>query len=153
MLNGQSTDAVGAFTCLRHNGSSTPDYMLIRGDYSHFAVWTDLLGALTDHAALYVRLPWALLGTANVRGECTTVYRWVDGTSLADYSHSWRSWNAHTDSPDFAAEFTAIIDSHVGDIESLATAVEQFLLRHAVQCGVVVRQERFVASNPNKRHK
>ncbi len=81
------------------------------------------------------------------------VYRWVDGSSLSDYSRSWRAWNEFTDQPCFAAEFDSVIDAHCNDVESLASAVESFLLRKAVECGVVVRQIRFVASNPNKRRK
>ena len=52
------------------------------------------------------------------------VYRWVDGSSLSDYSRSWRVWNEYTDQPCFAAEFDSVIDAHCNDIESLALAVE-----------------------------
>jgi hypothetical protein len=36
MLNGQNFDSAGAFTCKRHNGNSTPDYMFARGAFSSF---------------------------------------------------------------------------------------------------------------------
>ena len=112
--------------------------MFVRGEYTTFSVLHDALGQLSDHSALCATIPWARDSTVHAAGE-SVVYRWVDGSSLSDYSRSWRAWNEYTDSLDFAAEFDAVIDAHCSDTESLASAVEQFLLRKAVECGVVTR--------------
>lgn len=60
MLNGRSHDGLGAFTCNRFNGDSTPDYMFVRGGFNTFSVCPSMLRSLSDHAALCVALPWAL---------------------------------------------------------------------------------------------
>ena len=143
----------GAYTCFRHNGSSTPDYMFVRGPFSTFTTVPSFVGSLSDHAALLARVPWAVPRAPTDSSTVRTVYRWVDGTSLADYSHSWRAWNRYTDSPGFAGEFDAIIDAHAHDLDALASAVESFLLREAQLAGVVTEQRRFVAANPNKQLK
>ncbi len=46
-----------------------------------------------------------------------------------------------------------MIDAHAHDLDSLAAAVESFLLREALLAGVVTQQRRFVAANPNKQFK
>ncbi len=102
--------------------------MLIRGEYTAFSVLHDALGQLSDHSALRVTIPWARDGSPHNRAE-STVYRWVDGSSLSDYSKSWRAWNEYTDRPEFAADFDAVIDAHAHDVESLSSVVEHFLLR------------------------
>jgi hypothetical protein len=56
------------------------------------------------------------------------VYRWVDGTRLSNYSHSWRAWSEYTDNPAFAAAFNAVIAAHTADVDQLSLAVENFLL-------------------------
>lgn len=78
------------------------------------------------------------------------MYRWVEGSAILDYSHSWRSWEAYTDTTDFADAFTAVLDAHSHDVDALAHAVEQFLLGAAVDRGVVVKHELKRAANPNK---
>ncbi len=60
MLNGQSDDACGAYTCFKHNGNSTPDYMLVRGEFSTFSIVPSIVGSLSDHAALLATVPWAV---------------------------------------------------------------------------------------------
>ncbi len=97
--------------------------MFVRGAYTTFSVLHDALGSLSDHSALCATVPWVRDSTTHDRSE-SVVYRWVDGSSLSDYSRSWRAWNEFTDSPDFAAEFDAVIDAHCTDTESLASAVE-----------------------------
>ncbi len=144
---------MGAFTCHRHNGDSTPDYMLVRGAFDSFSVARSLIGSLSDHSALVATVPWAVPRAQADHTTVRTVYRWVDGTSLADYSHSWRAWNRYTDSPGFASEFESIIDQHAHDLDALASAVESFLLREAKLAGVVTEQRRFAAANPNKQLK
>ncbi len=129
MLNGQSDDVVGACTCTKHNGSSTPDYMLVRGAFGTFSVAPALLGSLSDHAALVCTVPWAVPRAPTSATAVHTVYRWVDGTNLADYSHSWRAWIRYSDSPSFASEFEAVIDANAHDLDALATAIESFLLQ------------------------
>jgi hypothetical protein len=42
-----------------------------------------------------------------------------------------------------------VIDAH-GDVDRLACAVEDFLIHQALLCGVVLKQEVYSASNPNK---
>ncbi len=153
MLNGQGADMCGACTCFKHNGSSTPDYMFVRGSFSAFSVVPSLVGSLSDHAALLATVPWAVPHAVHPSTDSFTVYRWVEGSNLADYSHSWRAWNRYTDSPGFASEFEALIDAHSGDLDELAAAVESFLLRNALAAGVVTKQYRFVAANPNKQLK
>ncbi len=105
--------------------------MLVRGAFGTFSVMPSLIGSLSDHAALVCTVPWAAPRAPTAPDTATTVYRWVDGTSLADYSHSWRAWNRHSDSPAFAGEFEAIIDANAHDLDALAAAVESFLLREA----------------------
>jgi hypothetical protein len=116
-------------------------------------VLNTVLGHLSDHCTLSVVVPWSCARVSEVAENPTTVYRWVDGSSLADYSHTWRAWNRHTDSPEFAAAFTAVLDTHVGDQDLLTSRVEFFFLEQALVCGVIKRQVRRAASNPNKRHK
>jgi alkaline phosphatase len=48
----------------------------------------------------------------------------VEGASISDYSHSWRSWEALTDTTAFADAFTAVLDAHSHDVDALALAVE-----------------------------
>ncbi len=143
----------GACTCFKHNGSSTPDYMFVRGSFSTFSIVPSLIGSLSDHAALLATVPWAIPRAVSPSTDISTVYRWVEGTNLADYSHSWRAWNRYTASLGFASEFEAVIDAHTGDLDELTAAVESFLLRNALAAGVVTKQHRFVAANPNKQHK
>lgn len=81
------------------------------------------------------------------------MYRWVEGTRLTDYSHSWRAWQQYTDTAAFVSAFNAVIDSHPDDVDALATAVESFLLSEAIAKGVVVQQRIKTAANPNKRFK
>jgi hypothetical protein len=52
------------------------------------------------------------------------VYRWIDGTRLTDYSCSWRAWEQRTDTAEFAAALTAIVDAPHRDVDALAFAVE-----------------------------
>ncbi len=127
--------------------------MFVRGDFGSFQVARQLVGSLSDHAALITTVPWAVPRAETDRDTGRTVYRWVDGTNLADYSHSWRAWNRYTDSPGFASEFEQIIDQHAHDVDALASAVESFLLLEAKLAGVVTEQRRFVAANPNKQLK
>jgi hypothetical protein len=89
---------------------------------------TTVLGTLSDHYTLQVVVPWASARVSDVAKKVDTVYRWVDGSSLADYSHTWRAWNRHTDTTEFAAAFTAVLDTHVGDVELLSSRVEIFFL-------------------------
>lgn len=128
MLNGQGSDLPGDSTCFRHNGQSVPDYMLLRGSFKSFGVRREALGSLSDHAALYVTLPWVRPSALPPASRTTTVYKWVEGTSLSSYSESWRAWNRHTDTESFAQAFHAIIDQHESDVEQLATATESFLI-------------------------
>ncbi len=127
--------------------------MLVRGTFSTFAVAPSLIGSLSDHAALIATVPWAVPRARPDHDTAYTVYRWVEGTNLADYSHSWRAWNRYSDSPGFASEFDAVIDQHAHDLDALASAVDSFLLREAKLAGVVTEQRRFVAANPNKQLK
>ncbi len=127
--------------------------MLVRGAFGTFSVAPSLVGSLSDHAALVCTVPWAVPRAPSTTAAAHTVYRWVDGTNLADYSHSWREWNRYSDSPTFASEFEAVIDANAHDLDSLAAAVESFLLREAQSAGVVTQQRRFVAANPNKQLK
>lgn len=76
--------------------------MLLRGAYDSFAIHADALGSLSDHAALAVTLPWTRAVDSQPDMGARTVYRWVEGSSLADYSCSWRAWNKRTDSEQFA---------------------------------------------------
>jgi hypothetical protein len=119
MLNGQNNDQLGVCTCQRHNGSSTPDYIFCRGRFGNFTVSETVLGSLSDHYTLSVVVPWACTRASFAAENSGTVYRWVDGSSLADYSHTWRAWNTHTDTSEFAAAFTAVLDTHVGDLDIL----------------------------------
>lgn len=93
--------------------------MLIRGDFTSFSVLPGLVGSLSDHAALYVSVPWERSPAPIADTPTRLVYKWVEGSSLADYSHSWRAWNRYTDSPEFALAFHAIIDAHVGNVDQL----------------------------------
>ncbi len=127
--------------------------MFVRGVFDSFSVVPSLIGSLSDHAALLATVPWAVPRAQPASDAAHTVYRWVDGTNLADYSHSWRAWNRYSDSPGFASEFEAVIDAHAHDLDALASAVESFLLREAKLAGVVTEQRRFVAANPNKQLK
>jgi hypothetical protein len=127
--------------------------MLARGAYMQFTVCGSMLGSLSDHAALRVSLPWVLPRSANASLGSRTVYRWVEGSSLTDYSSSWVSWCKRTDTPEFADAFAAVVDSHQHDVDALATAVESFLLTEAIAWGVVTKQEIKAAANPNKLRK
>jgi hypothetical protein len=80
-----------------------PDYLFVRGGFNTFFVFSELLGSLSDHSGLCVTLPWALPCNANATIPERTVYRWVDGTRLTDYSCSWRAWEKRTDEPDFVS--------------------------------------------------
>ena len=118
-----------------------------------FGVFSDLLGALSDHAALPVTLPWAVERAPDAVLPDRAVYRWVEGTRLSDYSHSWVAWSRYTDTPDFATEFTAVVNSFNGDIDALADKVESFLLSSALSCGVITKQVIRPAANPNRINK
>ncbi len=111
--------------------------MFIRGAFDSFTVAPSLVGSLSDHAALLATVPWTVPRAHTASTAAQTVYRWVDGTNLADYSHSWRAWNRYSDSLGFASEFEAVIDAHADDLDALASAVESFLLQQAQLAGVV----------------
>ncbi len=112
-----------------------------------------MLGALSDHAALCATLPWAVARTSTNTAHAQTVYRWIDGSRLDDYSVSWRAWNEYTANSNFAADFQSVIDANRNNVESLAAAAEQFLLQEAIKAGVVTKKFIKPASNPNKRLK
>jgi hypothetical protein len=102
--------------------------MFARGGFNTFSVVPELLGSLSDHSALFVVLPWSIPCNATAAFGERTVYRWVDGTRLTDYSCSWRAWEKHTDSDDFVTPLTAIVDAPHADVDALALAVESFIL-------------------------
>lgn len=74
----------------------------------------------------------------------------MEGTCLNDYSTSWRSWNTHTDTTEFAARFEALIEREHHDINRLNACVEQFLLQEAINAGVVQQVQWEAPRNPNK---
>jgi hypothetical protein len=78
------------------------------------------------------------------------VYRWVDGTRLSNYSHSWRAWSQHTATPEFAQQFSVVLTTHAASVDDMAFAVEQFLLNEAIKCNVVIKQHIKAAANPNR---
>lgn len=61
----------------------------------------------------------------------------MEGTSLADYSTSWRTWQNHTDDPRFAARLANIVESNGHDVERMHACVENFLLHEALGAGVL----------------
>jgi hypothetical protein len=98
--------------------------MFSRGNYTDFCVCKNLLGSLSDHSALCVTLPWSVTSVPNAIHHERTVYRWIEGTRLSDYSVSWRAWAEHTNSITFAVDFDAIVKQHAQDIDALSLAVE-----------------------------
>ena len=132
MCNGQSMDLHGSRTCHKYNGSSTVDYMFIKGSYNTFSILPDLLGSLSDHSALLISLPWSVQNASNAVQPERTVYRWVEGTRLLDYSFSWHAWSKHTNKSEFADQFDAVIKAHASNIDDMAFAVENFLLDEAI---------------------
>lgn len=58
MLNGVFGAASGQLTCVKYNGGSVCDYLLVRGDVSNFLVCPEVLGTLSDHRTLTCTLPW-----------------------------------------------------------------------------------------------
>jgi hypothetical protein len=113
------------------------------------------LSSLTDHSTLCISLPWAVHRTS---ADCASaderiVYRWVDGTSLSDYSTSWVAWSEHTAKPAFGAAFNEVLSSNPTDVDALSLAVENFLLNEAIGVGVVVKQTIKAAANPNRKYK
>lgn len=152
-LNGTFGTASGDFTCIRHNGASVCDYLLVRGQATNFTVNGNVLGVLSDHRLLHCTLPWVPSRAQQATAPPTTVYRWVDGTSLSDYAVSWQKWRSHTDSQDFAVQFQTILDTWQGDIDALSDKVENFLLTEALARNVVKRVDLKPAANPNRHTK
>lgn len=152
-LNGTFGAKSGAFTCVKHNGASVCDYLLVRGQATNFTVSGNVLGALSDHCLLRCTLPWVPTRAARTATSPTTVYQWVSGTCLSDYATSWQKWRAHTDSQDFAGKFQAIIDTWHSDVDTLSAKVENFLLCEALDCNVVKKVELKAVANPNRLYK
>lgn len=153
LLNGCFEAASGQLICIKHNGGSICDYILLRGTTNSFSVCPEVLGSLSDHCALTCTLPWVPTTTRQQDCTATVVYRWVDGTSLSNYSDSWRAWEQHTDTQEFAQKLSDVANCHVGNIDELSHNVEQLLIDEALAVGVVKKVVLKHAPNPNKAFK
>lgn len=126
------------------------DYVAARGGCTTFSIVPDVLHTLSDHVVLTCQLPFRAARHQCPPPHTTTVYRWVEGDSLATYASSWRTWERHTDNPDFAQRFSDVVAGKAHDVERCHDAVEQFLLQEALAAGVVRKVEWTQPTNPNK---
>ena len=104
-LNGSHGDSGGSATCHRHNGQSVVDYICVRGKSLHFAVSTGLFAGLSDHSPLICRVEGPISTSAPTASPARTVYKWVEGSSLSDYSNSWSRWEAFGNDSGFVTRF------------------------------------------------
>ncbi len=114
----------------------------------------DILAKLTDHTPLHTRLPIHYTRPLPRQQQSATppkvVYKWVEGTSVFNYSDSAKTWRDYTHTDEFRTALLTIVDDTSLSNEARSQAVESFLLQQALEAGVVVKREIREPSNPNK---
>lgn len=82
-----------------------------------------------------------------------TVYKWVEGESVNEYSQSGDKWRVHTNRQVFIDDFNTLVNNTNIPNEERAFLVEQFFIDQAVIAGVVKKIQITTARNPNKWNK
>ena len=80
----------------------------------------------------------------------THYYKWECGDNVQQYANSSQVWRDYTEREGFVQAFQDIVKNTLVTNDDRAARVECFLLRHAVQAGVVKKVEITVPRNPNK---
>ena len=79
--------------------------MCIRGNALHFEVLSDVFDGLSDHAPLVCRVEGPKSTIVDHSTPTRTVYKWVEGTRISDYSSSWQCWEAFGNDSGFVSRF------------------------------------------------
>lgn len=105
ILNGLDTRNIAPFTCHKHAGNSTIDYILSTDHSIKVEYDNEALQNLTDHTLLYAHIPmtsdWTTHYNASHATHVPAKYSWISGTSVSNYGSSASTWKEHTNTSEF----------------------------------------------------
>ena len=114
---------------------------------------TTLMG-LSDHVFVMTTIATPYLTnrrqTRTHTPQHSTIYKWNEGTNISNYGKSAQIWTAHTQEATFIEGMQTIIQDTNLNNNRRATAMEEYIIKEAIDIGVVKEIKISHPKNPNK---